>query len=97
MTKTNSTGIMRKALIIIALLISTVCIHAQKEKWYQAGFRVSTQFMLNKEYTPTAHVSSMRTVHFGGYFRAGKSVWVTNISSTTSAFMTKTETNWRIW
>ena len=66
---------MRKALIIIALLISTVCIHAQKEKWYQAGFRVSTQFMLNKEYTPTAHVSSMRTVHFGGYFRAGKYVY----------------------
>lgn len=64
---------MRKSLIVIALTAFITTVHAQK--WYQFGFRVSTQFALNRDYTPDDHLTSTRTVHFGGYFRAGQYVY----------------------
>lgn len=75
MTKTTSTGIMRKILIIITLLISTIYVHAQKQEWYQIGFKIGTQFPLVRDYSDVDYLSSTRTVHFGGCFRAGKYVF----------------------
>lgn len=45
------------------------------QNWYQVGFRVSSQFTLNRQYTDDCYLTSLRTVHFGGYFRAGKYVY----------------------
>ena len=66
---------MKRGIILSVLLLAVTVVGAQKQKWYQIGFRISTQFTLNKEYSPSVHLSSMRTVHFGGYFRAGKYVF----------------------
>ena len=66
---------MRKILIIITLLISTIYVHAQKQEWYQIGFKIGTQFPLVRDYSDVDYLSSTRTVHFGGCFRAGKYVF----------------------
>ena len=64
---------MNKWIAITAILLSTMAASAQN--WYQFGFRVSTQFPLNREYAEGVHLSTLRTVHFGGYFRAGMHVY----------------------
>ena len=66
---------MRKILIIIALLISTIYVHAQKQEWYQIGFKIGTQFPIVHDYSDVDYLTGTRTVHFGGYFRAGKYVF----------------------
>lgn len=66
---------MRKWIFLTVLWLTATVVGAQNDKWYQIGFRVSSQFALNRNYTPTTHLNSMRTVHFGGYFRAGQYVY----------------------
>jgi len=64
---------MKKWITLSVILLAAIAASAQN--WYQFGFRVSTQFPLNREYATDVHLSSLRTVHFGGYFRAGKYVY----------------------
>ena len=64
---------MKKWITITAILVAAITASAQN--WYQFGFRVNTQFPLNREYADNVHLSTLRTVHFGGYFRAGKYVY----------------------
>ena len=64
---------MKKWTIIAVMMLAVTVGHAQK--WYQIGFRAGSQFPLNREYTASDHLSTLRTVHFGGYFRAGKYVY----------------------
>ncbi len=64
---------MRKLLTIIVLLLVAKAIYAQN--WYQAGIRVSTQFPLVRAYSDVDYLSTLKTPHIGGYFRAGKYVY----------------------
>ena len=63
-----------KRLVILATFVAAA-LTAGAQNWYQFGFRVSSQFPLNHEYAADVHLSSLRTVHFGGYFRAGMHVY----------------------
>ena len=64
---------MRKLLTIIVITLAMLPLQAQK--WYQAGFRISTQFPLVRDFSPTDSLVNQKTVHFGGFFRAGKYVY----------------------
>ena len=66
---------MRKTLVILVFLISTIYVQAQKEKWYQVGFKIGTQFPIVHNYSDADYLTGTRTVHFGGFFRAGKYVF----------------------
>ena len=64
---------MKKWMIIAVLIVSAMTAGAQK--WYQVGFRVSTQVPLVRAYSDADYLSTLRTPHFGLYFRAGKYVY----------------------
>jgi hypothetical protein len=66
---------MRKVLVFTTLIFFATIVCAQDNKWYQIGFKISTQFPLVRDYTDVDYLSSMRTVNFGGCFRAGKYVF----------------------
>lgn len=66
---------MKKGTIILVLLLAVTVVSAQKEKWYQAGFKIGTQFPIVRDYSDVDYLTGTRTVHFGGYFRAGKYVF----------------------
>ena len=66
---------MKKGTIILVLLLAVTIVSAQKEKWYQIGFNVGTQFPIVHDYSNVDYLTGTRTVHFGGYFRAGKYVF----------------------
>lgn len=55
--------------------MTAMLVNAQKNKWYQIGFKIGTQFPINHNYTDVDYLTGTRTVHFGGYFRAGKYVY----------------------
>lgn len=55
--------------------MTAMFVSAQKENWYQLGFKVSTQFPIVHDYSDVDYLTGTRTVHFGGYFRAGKYVF----------------------
>ena len=57
------------------LLVATTVASAQRQKWYQIGFKIGTQFPIAHNYTDVDYLTGTRTVHFGGYFRAGKYVY----------------------
>ena len=67
---------MKRGTIILALLlVATTVASAQRHKWYQIGFKIGTQFPIAHNYTDVDYLTGTRTVHFGGYFRAGKYVY----------------------
>ena len=66
---------MKKWIIITVLAMAATIVSAQKEKWYQIGFKVGTQFPIVHNYSDVDYLTGTRTVHFGGYFRAGKYVF----------------------
>ena len=66
---------MKKWIIITILAMTATLVSAQKENWYQLGFKVSTQFPVVHDYSDVDYLTGTRTVHFGGYFRAGKYVF----------------------
>lgn len=66
---------MKKWIIITVLAMTATLVSAQKENWYQLGFKVSTQFPVVHDYSDVDYLTGTRTVHFGGYFRAGKYVF----------------------
>ena len=67
---------MKRGTIILALLLlATTVASAQRQKWYQIGFKIGTQFPIAHNYTDVDYLTGTRTVHFGGYFRAGKYVY----------------------
>lgn len=67
---------MKRGTIILALLlVATTVASAQRQKWYQIGFKIGTQFPIAHNYTDVDYLTGTRTVHFGGYFRAGKYVY----------------------
>ena len=66
---------MKKWIIITVLVMAATIVSAQKEKWYQLGFKVGTQFPIVHDYSAVDYLTGTRTVHFGGYFRAGKYVY----------------------
>lgn len=63
-----------KRLFFLAILGMTV-MTGTAQKWYQGGFRLSTQFPLVREYSDIDYLVNQKTVHFGGFFRAGKYVY----------------------
>lgn len=69
---------MKKLIFLMMLGLSVWTLSAQRnnaQKWYQLGFRLSTQFPLVREYSDVDYLENQKTVHFGGYFRAGKYVY----------------------
>ena len=66
---------MKKWTIITVLVMTATIVSAQRENWYQIGFKIGTQFPLTHNYTDVDYLTGTRTVHFGGYFRAGKYVY----------------------
>lgn len=64
---------MRKTLIFIGILLSTFVLKAQN--WYQLGFKISSKVPLVRSYSPNDYASSVRSLQFGGFFRAGKYVY----------------------
>jgi len=66
--------IMMKKLFLLAILGMTM-MTGSAQKWYQAGFRLSTQFPLVREFSDIDYLENQKTVHFGGFFRAGKYVY----------------------
>ena len=59
----------------MVLLLAVTVVSAQKEKWYQIGFKIGTQFPIVRDYSDVDYLTGTRTVHFGGFFRAGKYVF----------------------
>ena len=66
---------MKKWIIITILAMTATIVNAQKEKWYQIGFKIGTQFPIVHNYSDVDYLTGTRTVHFSGYFRAGKYVY----------------------
>lgn len=66
--------IMMKKLFLLAILGMTM-MTGSAQKWYQVGFRLSTQFPLVRELSDVDYLENQKTVHFGGFFRAGKYVY----------------------
>ena len=66
---------MKRGIIMLVLLWATMVVSAQKENWYQLGFKIGTQFPIVHDYSDVDYLTGTRTVHFGGYFRAGKYVF----------------------
>jgi len=64
---------MRKTLIIIAITIAAFSLQAQN--WYQLGFKISSKVPLVRSYSQNDYASSVRSLQFGGFFRAGKYVY----------------------
>ena len=64
---------MKKWIIITAVMAAVMTAGAQN--WYQAGFRVSTQFPLVRQYSDIDSLVNQKTVQFCGFFRAGKYVY----------------------
>ena len=60
---------------MLVLLWATMVVSAQRENWYQLGFKIGTQFPIVHDYSDVDYLTCTRTVHFGGYFRAGKYVY----------------------
>ena len=65
---------MMKKLFLLAILGMTM-MTGSAQKWYQVGFRLSTQFPLVRELSDVDYLENQKTVHFGGFFRAGKYVY----------------------
>ena len=55
--------------------MTAMLVSAQKENWYQIGFKIGTQFPIVHDYSDVDYLTGTRTLHFGGYFRAGKYVY----------------------
>ena len=66
---------MKRGIIMLVLLWATMVVSAQRENWYQLGFKIGTQFPIVHDYSDVDYLTGTRTVHFGGYFRAGKYVY----------------------
>lgn len=64
---------MRKTFIFMGILLSTFVLKAQN--WYQLGFKISSKVPLVRSYSPNDYASSVRSLQFGGFFRAGKYVY----------------------
>lgn len=64
---------MRKFLILLFITASLTSVQAQK--WYQAGFKISTNIALNRDYADDICLSKVRNMYFNGYFRAGKIIF----------------------
>lgn len=60
---------------ILSILLATFWMMAGAQNWYQAGFRISTQFPLVREYSNVDKLMNQKTVQFCGFFRAGKYVY----------------------
>ena len=66
---------MKRGIFILILLLAVTVANAQKENWYQIGFKIGTQFPINHKYSDVDYLTGTKTVHFGGFFRAGKYVF----------------------
>jgi len=64
---------MRKTLLFTVILITTFSLRAQN--WYQIGFKISSKVPLVRSYSDIDYASSIRSLQFGGFFRAGKYVY----------------------
>lgn len=64
---------MRKTLLILSLFVMTLTTYAQN--WYQAGFKLSYNFPLNRDYADDLRLTSARDLYFCGFFRAGRHVF----------------------
>lgn len=45
------------------------------QNWYQVGFKISSKVPLVRSYSSSDYLSSLRSLQFGGYFRAGQYVY----------------------
>lgn len=65
---------MKKTVFIALLAASTLTAFAQN--WYQVGFKISTSFPTNREYSYAGdYLSGLMNADFGVFFRAGKYVY----------------------
>jgi hypothetical protein len=64
---------MKKLILLIVLGLSVLTSYSQK--WYQIGFKLSSKVPLNRTYSYQDYASSVRSLQFGGYFRAGQYVY----------------------
>lgn len=64
---------MRKTLLITGIILAALALRAQN--WYQIGFKISSKVPLVRQYSSVDYAASVRSLQFGGYFRAGKYVY----------------------
>lgn len=66
---------MKKTIAIITICLIT-SISANAQKWYQAGFKISTNFLTNRDYSVQGdYINGLVNADFGFFFRAGKYVY----------------------
>lgn len=59
--------------VFIAILLSASTITGFAQNWYQIGFKISTSFPTNREYSSSGdYLSGLMNADFGVFFRAGK-------------------------
>ncbi|MCQ2264603.1 MAG: hypothetical protein MJZ46_00980 [Bacteroidales bacterium] len=65
-----------KKIIAILCFISIALFSFAQNNWYQAGFKISTSFPLNRTYADRGdYLEGLGTADFGVFFRAGKYVY----------------------
>lgn len=65
---------MKKFLVVIILAVSSLTAFSQN--WYQIGFKISTSFPTNRDYSIGGdYISGLMNADFGVFFRAGKYVY----------------------
>ena len=65
---------MKKIVFLVLLAASTLTTFSQN--WYQVGFKISTSFPTNRDYsTEGDYLSGLMNADFGVFFRAGKYVY----------------------
>lgn len=65
-----------KKTVLAILFIGVVILGQAQENWYQAGFKISTSFPINRTYADRGdYLEGLGTADFGVFFRAGKYVY----------------------
>lgn len=65
---------MKKVLLVALLAISSLTVFSQN--WYQVGFKISTSFPTNRDYSIGGdYLSGLMNADFGVFFRAGRYVY----------------------
>ena len=66
----------RGLLLSLAFCAAILSASAQyTQRWYQAGVKISMNVPLNRGYATDLELTTLRNMHFNGYFRAGKYVF----------------------
>ncbi len=67
---------MMKKIILLSLTFFSVLALSAQDRWYQYGFKVGTNFPINREYSYEGdYLSGLRNAEFDAFFRAGKYVF----------------------